>query len=106
MGKQKINVVYSTDPNYEYEYEEEESVETLPPERQRLKISLDTKQRKGKIVTVISGFTGREDDLKALAGLLKNKCGCGGSVKAGEILIQGDMRDKVRNLLTLLKYRI
>ena len=88
--KNRINVVYSTNPDYNYEYSEEEIIETVPPEKQNLRVLLDSKQRKGKIVTLIQGFVGCEDDLKELAKLLKNKCGVGGSVKDGEIIILRD----------------
>ena len=84
--KNRIHVVYSTDPNYNYEYNNETEDETLPPEKQNLRVILDSKQRKGKTVTLVQGFVGREDDLKELAKLLKNKCGVGGSVKDGEII--------------------
>ena len=97
--KNRIHVVYSTDPNYNYEDE------TLPPEKQNLRVILDSKQRKGKTVTLVQGFVGREDDLKELAKLLKNKCGVGGSVKDGEIIIQGEVKEKVLNILRENKYR-
>ncbi|MDY3032784.1 MAG: translation initiation factor [Odoribacter sp.] len=103
--KNRINVVYSTNPDYNYEYSEEEIIETLPPEKQNLRVLLDTKQRKGKIVTLIQGFVGCEDDLKELAKLLKNKCGVGGSVKDGEIIIQGEVKDKVITILRDNHYR-
>lgn len=103
--KNRINVVYSTNPDYNYEYSEEEIIETLPPEKQNLRILLDSKQRKGKIVTLIQGFVGCEDDLKELAKLLKNKCGAGGSVKDGEIIIQGEVKDKVITILRDNHYR-
>ena len=73
--KNRIHVVYSTDPNYNYEYNNETEDETLPPEKQNLRVMLDSKQRKGKTVTLVQGFVGREDELKELAKLLKNKCG-------------------------------
>ena len=93
--KERINVVYSTNPNYQYEYNQEEEQETLAPEKQNLRVTLDSKQRKGKTVTLVQGFTGTEEDLKELAKLLKNKCGVGGSVKDGEIIIQGEVKEKV-----------
>ena len=98
--KNRIHVVYSTDPNYNYEYNNETEDETLPPEKQNLRVMLDSKQRKGKTVTLVQGFVGREDDLKELAKLLKNKCGVGGSVKDGEIIIQGEVKEKVLNINT------
>lgn len=103
--KNRINVVYSTNPDYNYEYSEEEIIETVPPEKQNLHVLLDSKQRKGKIVTLIQGFVGCEDDLKELAKLLKNKCGVGGSVKDGEIIIQGEVKDKVITILRDNHYR-
>ena len=103
--KEKINVVYSTDPNFQYEYDEETEAETLAPEKQNLRVSLDSKQRKGKTVTLVQGFVGTEEDLKELAKLLKNKCGVGGSVKDGEIIIQGEVKEKVLTILRDNKYR-
>ncbi|MCB0661583.1 MAG: translation initiation factor [Saprospiraceae bacterium] len=90
--------VFSTDPDFSFNYEEED-VDTLPTDQQVLRILLDRKQRKGKEVTLVTGFEGTEDDLKELGKMLKSKCGVGGSVKDGEILLQGDHRDKVLNLL-------
>ncbi|WP_294142828.1 translation initiation factor [uncultured Sanguibacteroides sp.] len=98
--KEKINVVYSTNPDFQYEYNENTEAETLAPEKQNLRVSLDSKQRKGKVVTLVQGFIGTEDDLKELAKLLKNKCGVGGSAKDGEIIIQGELKEKI---LTILK---
>lgn len=98
-NKQLINVVYSTNPNFSYESESEEEKDTLPKNQQKLYVSIDRKQRGGKDVTLVEGFVGTEDDLKDLGKTLKSKCGVGGSVKDGEILIQGAMRDKVYDLL-------
>ena len=103
--KNRIHVVYSTDPNYNYEYNNETEDETLPPEKQNLRVILDSKQRKGKTVTLVQGIVGREDDLKELAKLLKNKCGVGGSVKDGELINQGKVKEKVLNILRENKYR-
>ena len=103
--KERINVVYSTNPNYQYEYNQEEEHETLAPEKQNLRVTLDSKQRKGKTVTLVQGFVGTEEDLKELAKLLKNKCGVGGSVKDGEIIIQGEVKEKVLTILRDNKYR-
>ncbi len=90
----KLGYVYSTDPGFSFE-EEKGSVVTLPPAQQKLKIRIDTKQRAGKTVTLVDGFIGTEDDLEKLGKQLKNYCGTGGSAKDGEIIIQGDHRDKV-----------
>jgi translation initiation factor 1 len=102
MSKKKNNqhIVYSTNPDFiPYDESAENEVETLPPDKQKLILSLDKRQRKGKKVTLITNFTGTEDDLKELGKTLKSKCGVGGSVKDGNILIQGDFRQKVKDLL-------
>jgi translation initiation factor 1 len=93
--KERINVVYSTNPDYKYEHNVADEQETLEPAKQKLTVRLDKKQRGGKKVTLVQGFIGAEDDLKDLGKGLKNKCGVGGTVKDGEILIQGDFRDKI-----------
>lgn len=103
--KGRINVVYSTNPDFNYEYEQNSQQETVAPEKQNLRVILDSKQRKGKTVTLIQGFIGTEDDLKELAKLLKNKCGTGGSVKDGEIIIQGEVKEKILTILRDNKYR-
>lgn len=97
--KDRLNVVYSTNPDYKYESEEGEEIETLAPEKQLLRISLDKRNRKGKAVTLITGFAGTDEDLQDLAKFLKTRCGVGGSAKEGEILVQGDFRNKVLELL-------
>src|SRR6476646_6237570 len=86
--------VYSTDPNFRFE-EENENSETLSPAQQKLKIKLDTKHRAGKAVTLVEGYIGRDEDLQELGKKLKTFCGTGGSAKDGEIIIQGDQREKV-----------
>ncbi len=98
-------IVYSTNQDFEYNYQREEEQETLSPEEQNLKVWLD---RKGgnKVVTVIRGFVGTNDDLSGLGKFLKTKCGVGGTVKDGEIQIQGDLRDKVYQLLSSEKYGV
>ncbi len=97
--KERLNVVYSTNPNFQYETEEMEEAETLPKEKQNLQVTIEKKNRGGKVVTLINGFIGTEADLKELGKLLKSKCGVGGSAKDGEILIQGDLKAKVTDLL-------
>ena len=110
MAKQKKQrfegVVYSTDSNFDYESEEEEIIETLPPRQQKLKVLLDKKARKGKVVTIIDGFVGQDEDLQNLAKTLKQKCGVGGSAKDGELLIQGDFKQKIFELLKSLDYQV
>ena len=86
--------VYSTDPHFSFQ-EEQSNAETLPPAQQRLKIKLDTKHRAGKAVTLVDGFVGKEEDLQDLGKKLKSFCGTGGSAKDGEIIVQGDQREKV-----------
>lgn len=90
--------VFSTDPNFNFE-EDQESVETLLPDRQKLKIRLDTKHRAGKAVTLVEGFIGKNEDMQELGKKLKSFCGTGGSAKNGEISVQGDQRDKVMQWL-------
>jgi translation initiation factor 1 len=104
--KEKINIVYSTNPDFQFQFEEEEEVDTLPNAQQRLYVSIDRKQRAGKEVTLIEGFVGTEDDLKDLGKLLKSKCGVGGTVKDNEILIQGNFRDKIFDLLVKEGYGV
>lgn len=104
--KNRINIVYSTNQNFEYGFDEEEENEILSPNEQLLYVSIDRKQRKGKAVTLIEGFVGTEDDLKDLGKELKSKCGVGGTAKDGEIIIQGEMKDKVASLLEGMGYKV
>ncbi len=98
--KKRLGVVYSTSDDFDYEKEDQQEQETLPNEEQDLRVMLDKKQRKGKKVSLVTGFVGSDDDLKDLAKLLKTKCGVGGSAKNGEIIIQGDFRDKIVEILS------
>lgn len=97
--KKRVGVVYSTNPDYDYDYSSNDEQESIMPDQQKLRVAIDRKQRKGKEVTLITGFIGPEDELKTLGKLLKSKCGVGGSVKEGEIIIQGNQRDKVVGIL-------
>ena len=97
-------LVYSTNPDFNLPSEEERKVETLPPSKQKLTVYLDRRNRGGKTVTLVNGFVGSDGDLAELGRRLKSRCGTGGSAKDGEILIQGDCRDKVTTLLTDMGY--
>mgnify|MGYP005672054213 FL=1 len=96
--KNRINVVYSTNPNFEYE-EEFDEVSSIPFSEQNLYVLVDRKNRGGKTVTLIEGFTGSDEDARDLAKKLKQKCGVGGGFKQGEIYVQGDHRNKVQQFL-------
>lgn len=97
--KSRLGVMYSTNPDFQYETNEEIEEETLPKEKQALRVALDKRNRGGKVVTLITGFHGTTADLEALGKLLKVKCGVGGSAKDGEIIVQGDFRQKVEEIL-------
>jgi len=107
MAKKKNieGVVYSTNPHFDYLYNSSEEMETLPPSQQLLKIEFEKKHRGGKTVSIVRGFIGKTEDLEALGKILKTKCGTGGSVKDGEILIQGDKRDLMIKLLSDMGYK-
>jgi translation initiation factor 1 len=103
--KSRLNVVYSTNPDFNYESESKAESETLPAKQQNLRVKLDRKNRGGKVATVITGFIGTEGDLKDLGKTLKTRCGVGGSVKDGEVIIQGDFCDRVLTLLAEMGYK-
>ena len=102
--KKNLNMVYSTNPDFQYESDETPEEETIPNEKQLLRVVLDKKQRRGKAVTLVTGFLGTDEDLNELGKMLKVKCGVGGSVKDGEIIVQGDVRDKVLAILQKERY--
>ena len=111
MSKQKKQrfegIVYSTASDFDYvDSESAADLDTLPNEKQKLKVGLDKKARKGKVVTLVTGFVGQDEDLQALAKVLKQKCGVGGSAKEGEILIQGDFKEKIIQYLLSEKYQV
>ncbi|MDX2002812.1 MAG: translation initiation factor [Chitinophagales bacterium] len=109
MAKKQQNregVVYSTNPDYEYQQSPDDAQETLQPGQQQLTVSIDRKLRGGKSVTVVDGFIGTADDLKELARTLKNKCGVGGAEKDGQILIQGEFKDKIAEILKAGGYKV
>lgn len=103
--KKRDGIVYSTSDSFEYNYDQKEEAATLPPQQQNLRVMLDKSGRAGKQVTLVTGFVGSTDDLEILTKLLKTKCGVGGSMKDGEILIQGDVRDKLVQLLIKEGYK-
>lgn len=97
--KKRLDMVYSTNPDYHFNEESEANIETVAEGKQLLRISLDKRNRKGKSVTLITGFIGSDEELNTLGKLLKTKCGVGGSTKDGDIIIQGDHRNKVLDIL-------
>lgn len=103
--KNREGVVYSTNQEFQYDYSGAEEANTLPPQQQNLKVVLDKNQRAGKQVTLVTGFVGKSEDLESLTKLLKTKCGVGGSSKNGEIILQGDLRDKVVQALIKEGYK-
>ena len=104
--KDRLGVVYSTNPDYQYEKDKKEKTVTLPVKQQSLTVSLDRKNRKGKSVTLVRGFLGSEEDLKKLGKMLKMKCGVGGTVKDDEIMVQGDFSAKIIDLLKGEGYKV
>jgi len=104
--KKKINVVYSTNQNFNYDFEDNSENETLAVNQQNLKVFVDRKNRKGKSVTIVSGFIGTDEDLKTLGKQIKSKCGVGGSVKDNEVIIQGELKDKIYKLLIDIGYQV
>ena len=97
--KKRVGVVYSTNPDYEYSDDSQEETDTLPKNQQKLRLNMERAGRGGKTVTLIKGFIGTEEDINSLCKLLKQKCGVGGSVKDGEIIIQGDHRQRLVEIL-------
>ena len=97
--KKRIGVVYSTNPDYEYSDDSQEEADTLPKNQQKLRLNMERAGRGGKTVTLVKGFVGSDEDINALCKLLKQKCGVGGSVKDGEIIIQGDHRQRLIEIL-------
>lgn len=104
--KKRLGVVYSSNPEFNYDRDEKEEEKTLTPDRQNLKVRPERKGRKGKTVTLVTGFTGSTGDLEELARMLKSRCGTGGSVKEGEIIIQGDFTKKLIEILSELSYNV
>ncbi len=104
--KDRLGVVFSTNPDFKFENDSQDEQETLPPGKQNLKVQLDKKKRAGKSVTLVTGFSGTEADLNALGKLLKTKCGVGGTAKDGEILIQGDFVVRVMDILKNEGYKV
>jgi translation initiation factor 1 len=104
--KERLGVVYSTNPDFKFENETAGETQTLPNQKQNLRVQLDKKKRAGKSVTLVTGFIGTDSDLNALGKTLKTKCGVGGTVKDGEILIQGDFVVRVMEILTNEGYKV
>ena len=98
-NKKRVGVVYSTNPDYSYSEDKEEEPETLPKNQQKLRLNMERAGRGGKTVTLVKGFIGSEEDINVLCKLLKQKCGVGGSAKDGEIIIQGDHRQRLIEIL-------
>ena len=103
--KERLGMVYSTNPDFEYTTAQEEQTPTLPPQQQDLRVWVDRKHRGGKTVTLVKGFVGTDEDLADLGRMLKSKCGVGGTAKDGEIIIQGDHRARIMELLSKAGYK-
>jgi translation initiation factor 1 len=103
--KKRDGVVFSTNPDFGYQYQPGEEQPTLPPQQQNLRVLLDKNGRAGKQVTLVTGFVGSHADLEGLCKKLKTKCGAGGSAKDGEVLIQGDVREKIVQILQSEGYK-
>ena len=97
--KKRVGIVYSTNPDYEYSDDSQEETNTLPKNQQKLRLNMERAGRGGKTVTLVKGFVGSDEDITSLCKLLKQKCGVGGSVKEGEIIIQGDHRQRLVDIL-------
>jgi translation initiation factor 1 len=104
-AKKRQGIVYSTDPSFAYKEQSSEENHTLPANQQQLYVWLESKGRNGKTVTLIKGFKGKAADLEEMSGNLKKACGTGGSVKEGEIIVQGDFREKIIAYLTAKGYK-
>lgn len=102
--KSRLGVVYSTNPDFKFDSSKEDDIDTLTPKEQKLIVAIDRRNRGGKQVTLIKGFVGKREDMESLAKEIKTKCGVGGSTKDGEIIIQGDFRDKIVQYLTTKGY--
>jgi translation initiation factor 1 len=104
--KDRLNVVYSTNPDYKFQNDENTAQDTLPTNKQNLIVAIERKNRGGKTVTLVKGFIGSEDDLAELGKKIKTKCGVGGSAKEGEIIIQGEFKMRIADLLKEWGYRV
>lgn len=104
--KDRLNVVYSTNPDFKYEQEEQSEQTTLPPQKQNLIVAIERKNRGGKTVTLVKGFIGNDDDLAELGKKIKTKCGVGGTAKDGEIIIQGEFKTRIADLLKEWGYKV
>ena len=103
--KNALGVVYSTNPDYQYDYAKKKDPDTLSPQEQDLRVFIEKKHRGGKTAVIIKGFVGKQEDMEELAKFLKTKCGVGGTAKDGEIIIQGECREKVMTLLLSKGYK-